>query len=120
MCEGGCSVCRRSPTGKHGTYSQARKGHTNFRKALGHWPGVPGTPGGTNRGLPAGVPRTACLSFEKLTEKGIFAGRPAGCPGTPGRPAVFRKKFYVIFSYVPLLPSIQGSLGPFLRLWAQA
>ena len=40
--------------------SQESKRHINLRKLSGHRPGVPGTPGGTNRGLPAGVPGTSC------------------------------------------------------------
>ena len=60
---------------------QERKRHINLRKSLGHRPGVSGTPGGTNRGLPAGVPGAFLLfTVEKQTEKGIFAGTPAGCP----------------------------------------
>ena len=39
---------------------QERKGHINLRKCPGHRPGVPGTPGGTNGGLPAGVPGISC------------------------------------------------------------
>ena len=43
--------------------------------------GVPGTPAGTNRGLPAMCPKgILLLSLEKLTEKGNFAGTPARCP----------------------------------------
>ena len=40
--------------------NQERKGHISLRKCPGHWPGVPGTPGGTNGGLPAGVPGISC------------------------------------------------------------
>ena len=61
--------------------SQERKGHINSRTIPGHRPGVPGTPGGTNRGLPAGVPGISCyLLLKKRSEKGIFAGTRAGCP----------------------------------------
>ena len=64
-----------------GEKNQERKRHIKLRKSSGHRPGVPGTPGGTNRGLPAGCPRDFLLfAIEKLTEKGIFAGTPAGCP----------------------------------------
>ena len=39
---------------------QERKGHINLRKCPGHRPGVPGTSGGTNGGLLAGVPGSSC------------------------------------------------------------
>ena len=39
---------------------QDRKGHINLRNSPGHRPGVLGTPGGTNRGLSAGVPEISC------------------------------------------------------------
>ena len=55
------------------------EGQVNSRKSLGHGPGVPGTPGRTNRGLPAGIPGISFLFRENRTQKGIFAGTPAGC-----------------------------------------
>ena len=53
---------------------QERKGHINLRKISGTpagCPSVPGTPGGTNRGLPAGVPAISCyllLNKQKVVE----------------------------------------------------
>ena len=54
---------------------QGRTRHISLKKSSGHRPGVPGTPGGTNRGLPAVIPGiSACYG-----KTGIFAGTPAGC-----------------------------------------
>ena len=66
-----------------------------FEKWPGHRPGVPETPGGTNR-----VYRPVCQGLpvvysRKLTEKGHFC---QDTPRTPGRPGVFFfQKFDVIF-----------------------
>ena len=51
------------------------------------------------------------FALEKRTEKGIFAGTPAGCRWDT-RPFTV---FYVIFSYVPFLLRIVGSF--FLAMW---
>ena len=62
----------------------------------------PGTPCGTNRGLPASVPEFRyylLFALEKRTEKSIFAVTPAG----DTRPSRGLQKIYVIFSYVPFL-----------------
>ena len=69
--------------------------HINLRKTSGHWPGVPGTPSGTKRGLPAGVPGISCslcYRFKNCHTRIILAGTSAGCPrlpATPGRPRRF-------------------------------
>ena len=75
------------PLGMFKQFSGKKKAHT-LKKILGTlaWCPTPGTPGGTNRGLPAGVLRIPCCSRKKLTEKGIFARTPAGCP-TNTRPS---------------------------------
>ena len=84
----------------YGAKIRKEKAHKLKKKLSGHRPGVPGTSGGTNRGLPAGVPGTSCfISFEELTEKAMFAGTP-GCLGG-------FQKFDVIFSYVPFLLPIR-------------
>ena len=60
---------------------QERKRHINLKNSSGQCPGVPGTAGGTNKGLPASVPKTRVVTVEKLTDKGLsLAGTPAGCP----------------------------------------
>ena len=40
--------------------SRKKKAHKLNKNRRDTGPGVPGTPGGTNRGLPAGVPDTSC------------------------------------------------------------
>ena len=52
--------CSKSLRKKSMVIFQERTRHINLRKIPGHRPGVPGTPGGTNRGLPAGVPEISC------------------------------------------------------------
>ena len=88
---------------------QERKGHINLRKCPGHRPGVPG---GTNGGLPAGVPGTSCYLLYKNGQKRAFLpGHRPGVPGTPVHRGGFHK-FHVIFSYVPfLLPISEFSLS---------
>ena len=84
-------------------FDKERKRHTNVRKSPGHRPGVPGTPGGTNRGLPAGVPGISCYLLYKNGQKRAFLpGHRPGVPGTPGHVEGFQT-CYVIFSYVPFL-----------------
>ena len=46
---------------------QQRNRHTNLRKFSPQRPGVPGTPGGTNRGLPATVPGISHVAFHRVT-----------------------------------------------------
>ena len=56
-------------------------------------------------GSTGGCPRDILLfAIEKLTEKGILAGTPAGCPWPRGF-----QIFFVIFSYVPFLLSIENN-----------
>ena len=50
--------------------NQGWKGRTNLRKIPGHGPGVPGTPGGTNRALPADVPAISFTYCRKTDRKG--------------------------------------------------
>ena len=62
---------------------QERKGNINKRKIPGRRPDVPGTPGGTNRSLPAGVAGISYIfTMEKQTAPGVA--------GTPGHSGVFR------------------------------
>ena len=85
-------------------WNRERKGHINLKTSSGGRPGVPGTPGETNRGLPASVVGDLLMiALEKLTD---LPGYRPGVPGTPGCPAGFRK-LYVICSYdiVPFLLS---------------
>ena len=77
---------------------EERKGHPHIkvRKSSGHRPGVRGTPGWTNKGLPAGVPGTSCCSHRTTDSKRAFLPghqqrKQPGVPGTPGRPGGFQK-----------------------------
>ena len=81
------------------TLKSGKKKAHKLKKSPGHWPGVPETPGVTtgvyvpvSQELPVGCCR-------KADRKGHF-------PGTPGRPGGFQK-FYVSFSYAPLLLPIK-------------
>ena len=74
--------------------SGKRKAH-KLKKSLGHRP-----PGGTNRGLPAGVPGISCCSRKKNCH--FFPEHRPGAPGTPGRPGAFQI-IAIIFSHVPFL-----------------
>ena len=85
------------------TVIRKEKRHMNLRKSSGHRPGVPGTPSGTNTGLPAGVPGiSCCLPVEKATGKGNFAGTPTRYPRDT-RPSRAFSEIYVIFSYMCFL-----------------
>ena len=65
---------------------------------------IPGTRHpGDEQGSTGRCPRDlVLLTLEKLTEKGTFAGTPAGC-SRKTRPSRGFPKFYVIWSYVPFL-----------------
>ena len=80
-----------------------RKRHIKLRKSSGH---RPGTPGGTKRGLPAGV-RNFLLFTKKNDRKRPFCRDT----GQPGRPGGFRN-FIGFFSHLPFC-----SLNMQLQLW---
>ena len=63
--------------GSRQVYVQERKRHINLRKSLGHRPGVPGTPGGTN-----GVYRPVSQGFPFIYNRQKGRKRPslAWCP----------------------------------------
>ena len=66
------------------------------------------TLGGTNRSLLAGVPGTSCFCKRKVTEKGMSAGTPAGCPRDT-RPSRGLPEVLCDFPYVPfLLPKMRS------------
>ena len=65
---------------------QERKWHIKLRKSSGPRPGVFGTPGGTNRELPVGIPGSSCCFFRKSDRKRAFLpGHRPGVPGTPSQ-----------------------------------
>ena len=70
--------------------AQERQRHINFKQIAWTQAGCRWTPGGTNRGLPVGVP---LFTIEKLTEN-------TGCPGDTRPPRAF-PEILCVFSYVP-------------------
>ena len=73
------------------TFSGKKRAHKTFKKSPGRRPGVPGTPGGTNGGPPAGV----------------FDGTPAGCQPSRG----FSEILCDFFLYALCSPFLMSSRG---------
>ena len=69
--------------------------------SLGHPAGQTGVYRPVSQGCPV-------VTIEKLTERGIFAGTPAGCPWDI-RPSRGFSEFLGDFSYAPFLRPICGS-----------
>ena len=85
---------------------QERKGHINLRKSPSHRTGVPGTPSGTNRGLPAGVSQGfPVINKRKTDRKGHFcrdASRvPRGHPAIQGFSNILCDFFLCAFFFAP-------------------
>ena len=90
------------PLRVHPRETPKRKSHINLRE-------IPGTPAGCwdtlqdKQGCTGRCPRDfLAIPLEKLTEKDIFAGTLAWCPGDARLSRVF-SDIFCDFSYVPLL-----------------
>ena len=87
---------------------QERERYLNLRKSPGPQAGVPGTPGGTNSGLPAGLSGCPVVYYRKTDRKGHLAGTPAGCCGD----RVFSEILCEFLLYAEKVEIGQNWLGP--------